>query len=111
MGPVVPFNPTGPCDPGGPACPLSPDAPVAPIAPLSPVAPLEPLGPVETDFDVRLTLGDSPRTVGSFSFIELVILEEGVLNLTSKTECNEENKSVTIIQIVSSSSIDEGIGF
>jgi len=77
---------------------------------LSPVAPLEPVGPVETDFVERLVFGFSVLSEDSFSFLETLVLED-VFNLTSKTEYNEENKSVTTMQIVSSSSIDEGKGF
>jgi len=78
-----------------------------PVAPLTPVEPED-----ETDLDERLSFRDS-WVATFFSFlIEVSFFSLDVLrNVTSKTEYNEENKSFTITQIVSTSLIDEGRGF
>ncbi len=109
LSPVAPLSPCEPLSPAAPCCPSGPDCPLSPGAPLTPVGPGEP--EFEVDLEKRLVFVGSVIT-SFFSFLTVLFFSSEVfLNLTSKIEYNEENKSFTITQIVSTSLIDEGKGF
>ncbi len=111
-GPVGPLSPIGPGGPVGPVWPLSPIGPGGPVGPLSPIGPGAPYIESEDDFAVRCGFGDSGSDLvsrlGSGLLSGLLSPEP---NDTSNTECNEENRSTTTIQILSRSETDDGIGF
>ena len=98
-----------PCLPGGPIDPLSPGVPVGPGEPLSPGVPVGPGEP--TTFVLVKRFGGG---LSEIVLVSVLILVGGCdvdfANGTSKTECNEENRSVTTIQTVSRFVIDEGSG-
>ena len=97
--------------PDSPLSPVAPRIPVGPDTPESPLSPVAPRIPVEPDLEERSGLGVSMIfLVDSFTLVG-VILSDVFLNGTSKTEYNEENKSLTTTQIVFKSLTDEGSGF
>ena len=119
--PLSPLSPWSPVDPLSPVIPLSPGVPLSPVVPLSPRVPCGPAWPLSPGvpwIPTGLTLKDDFVECFDFGISEIVsvLVSDcnfcfGFIEETSNTECNEENRSVTTIQILSRSFIDEGSGF